>query len=64
VPAGKLSEENMKEIIFFASLKSLKKESDTELDLDPDPLVRVTDPRIRIRTKTGESPTLHLRRIF
>ncbi len=29
---------------FFASLKSLKTESDPELDPDPDPLVRGTDP--------------------
>ncbi len=28
----------------FASLQSMKKESDPELDPDPDPLARVTDP--------------------
>jgi hypothetical protein len=39
VPAGKLK--NLKQI-FFASLKSLKKESDPEPD--PDPFVRGTDP--------------------
>jgi hypothetical protein len=31
VPAGKLEEKNMK-FFFFASLKSLKKESDPDLD--------------------------------
>jgi hypothetical protein len=48
---------NMKKINFFASLKSLKKreESDLELysdlDTDPDPLVRGMGPRIRIRIR-------------
>jgi hypothetical protein len=46
----------------IASLKSVKKGSDPELDPDPepdpDPLVRGTDPgiRIRIRTKMSRSP--------
>jgi hypothetical protein len=41
-----------KQIFLFASLKSLKK----DLELDPDPLVRGTDPRIRIRTKKSWIP--------
>jgi hypothetical protein len=49
--------------IFFSSLKSLKKESDPELD--PDQLVRGTDPRIRIHTKTSRIPdTGHARTGF
>ncbi len=39
--------------IFFWSLKSLE-ESDPEFD--PDPLVRGTDPQIRIRTKMSRIP--------
>jgi hypothetical protein len=48
----------------IASLKSLKKESDLELDPDlepdPDPLVKGTDPgiRIRIRTKMSRIPNM------
>jgi hypothetical protein len=33
-------------------------ESDPELEPDPDPLVRGTDPGIRIRTKMSRIPTL------
>ncbi len=44
--------------IFFASLKSLKKGvgSGSELDPDPDPLVRDTDPQIRSRTQNITDP--------
>ncbi len=52
--------------IFFASLKSIK-ESDPELDPDPpelgpdpNPLVRGTDPGIRIRTKMSRIPNTAL----
>jgi hypothetical protein len=41
-------------MIFFASLKSLKKGVGFGVgipELDPDPLFRGSDPRIRIRTK-------------
>jgi hypothetical protein len=48
VPVGKLK----KKIIFLASLKSMKKE---DPELDPDPLVRGTDPGIRIRIRTRMS---------
>jgi hypothetical protein len=44
VPLEKLKEKNA----FFASLKSMKKV--------PDPLVRGTDPGIRIRTKMSRIP--------
>jgi hypothetical protein len=46
---------NMKKF-FFASLKSLKKEVGSKVDMDPDPLVRCTDPRIRICTKMSRIP--------
>jgi hypothetical protein len=42
---------------FFAFLKS-RKESDPELD--PDPLVRGTDPQIWIRTKMSRIPNTTL----
>jgi hypothetical protein len=50
------------EKIFLASLKSLKKGVDPELNLDPDSLVRGMDPRIRNRTKMPRIPNtaLHL----
>ncbi len=48
MPVGKLK----KKIIFLASLKSMKKE---DPELDPDPLVRGTDPGIRIRIRTRMS---------
>ncbi len=41
---------------FLASLKSLKKGVDPELDPDPDPLVRDMDLGIRIRTKMSQIP--------
>ncbi len=63
---GKLYEKNMeKKKNFLASLKSMKKGvSDPELDPepvqdlepDPDPLFRGTDPGIRIRTKMSWIP--------
>ncbi len=37
-----------------------KNESDPELDSDPDPLVRGTDPRIRIRNKMSRIPNTAL----
>ncbi len=41
-------------------MKKIRKESDPELDPDPDsnpdPLVRGTDPRIRISTKISRIP--------
>ncbi len=43
MPVGKFKEKNMKKM-FFASLKSIKKDSDPELDTDPDPHQNVTDP--------------------
>jgi hypothetical protein len=46
----------MKEKFFFASLKSMRKESDPEFDPDPDPLVKGTDSGIRIRTKMTRIP--------
>ncbi len=59
-----------KNIFFFPSLKSLKNgvgsgaDSDPELDPDPDPLVRSTDPGIRIRTKMLRiPPTLRCGRV-
>ncbi len=45
----------MKKIFFFGILKiNLINESDTELN--PDPLVRGTDPGIRIRSKMSRIP--------
>ncbi len=41
---------------FFFICTKLREKSDPELD--PDPLVRGTDPRIRIRTKNSRIPTL------
>jgi hypothetical protein len=43
---------------FLASLKSSKKGvgSGSELDPDPDPLVRGTDPQIRIRNQNVTDP--------
>jgi hypothetical protein len=50
------------EIFFLASLKSLKKDWDSELD--PNLLVRGTDPRIRIRTKMSQIPNTELLRFL
>ncbi len=47
------------QVTFFASLKSLKKGVDPELD--PDPLVRGPDPGIRTRTKMSRIPNTALR---
>jgi hypothetical protein len=47
VTVGKLKEKNMKKN-FFASLKSMKKVVGS--GVGPDPLVRGSDPEIRIRT--------------
>ncbi len=40
----------------FASLKSLIKESESDPESDPDPLVKGMDPWIRIRTKMSRIP--------
>ncbi len=44
-------EKKYEHFLFVESLKLLKKESDPELDRDPepDPLARGTDPRIRTK---------------
>jgi hypothetical protein len=48
---------NMKKNIFsLHSYNQWRKESDPELDPDQDPLVRGTDPGIRIRTKMSRIP--------
>ncbi len=44
----KKKEKNIKQIIIFCFLNQWRKKSDPEVD--PDPLDRGTDPRIRIRT--------------
>ncbi len=53
MPVGKLYK-NKKTNTFFAFLKSIKKELDAEPD--PGPLVRGTDPGIRIRKKMSRIP--------
>jgi hypothetical protein len=45
VPADKLSEKNMKKIFFLHPESYRRKESDPELDPDPDPHQDVTDPQ-------------------
>ncbi len=45
-----------KEIFFLNPWSRWRKQSDPELDLDPDPLVGGTDPRIRILTKMSRIP--------
>jgi hypothetical protein len=61
MPAGKLRKNYD---FFLASWSHRRKELDPELDPDPDPLVRGTDPGIRIRNKmsrisnTGSNTTL------
>jgi hypothetical protein len=45
------NQKKYEKIYFFVSLKSVRKESDPELDPDTDPIVIGTDPGIRIRTK-------------
>jgi hypothetical protein len=53
VPASKLKEKKCEKIFFW---HSLKKGVESELDLNPDPLVIGTDPRIRIRNKMLRIP--------
>jgi hypothetical protein len=44
----------MKKKTYFAAFKSLKKGVGSGLDPDADPLVRETNPGIRIRTKISQ----------
>ncbi len=58
--AGKYKKKNVKNY-FFASLKSLKK--GVGLELDPDPLVRGTDPWIWIRSQMSRMPNAVLKKV-
>jgi hypothetical protein len=63
MPVGKSKEKNMLNF-FWHPESQWRKESDRVLDpvpvLDPDPLVRGTYPRIRIRTKMSRIPNTGL----